>query len=312
MKRDPYSVLGLTAKASDDEIKKAYRSLAKKLHPDLNPGNKSAEAKFKEINSAYELIGMPEDRAKFDRGEIEQAEAAAAQRDRGPYYHQTQQGGGRYSQQFEGMDEDIFSSLFGKMGGQGSAGFRGSPDRPGQDVIYQMEIPFRDAVLGTEQEVTLAGGKRLSVKIPAGVSTGAKLRFGGYGLPGTGKGPAGDAFVEISVKASDTFKRIGNDLEMALPISFSEAILGGEVKTPTLDGSVLLKIPSGVSTGARLRIKGKGVPMPGGARGDQFVLLKIMVPKGVDSDFTRSVEEWSKRETFDPREGWAGFSEVKR
>lgn len=311
MKHDPYSVLGVTAKASDDEIKKAYRSLAKKLHPDLNPGNKAAEAKFKEINAAYELIGMPEDRAKFDRGEVEEAQAHA-QRERGPYYHQTQQPGGRYSQQFEGMDDDIFSSLFGKMGGQGSAGFRGSPDRPGQDVIYKMEIAFRDAVLGTEQEITLAGGKRLSVKIPAGVSSGAKLRFGGYGLPGTGKGPAGDAFVEISVKVSENFKRVGNDLEMELPISFSEAILGGEVKTPTLEGSVLLRIPAGVSTGARLRIKGKGVPIPGGTRGDQFVVLKIMIPKTIDSELTRSLEEWTKREAFDAREGWNGFSEVRR
>jgi DnaJ-class molecular chaperone len=303
MIKTPYEILGVAASASQDEIKNAYRTLAKKLHPDLNPGNKDAEKRFKEISGAYELIGTPESRAKFDRGEIDERQRQSAEGQRagrgGPFYRETQQDGGRYSHAFGGMDDDLLRSIFGQMGGQQSG--------KGQDALYRMDVDFKDAMLGTEREITLPSGKRLRVKIPGGVDSGAKLRFPGFGSPGSGNAPAGDAFVELNVRPSALFKRVGSDLEVELPISFSEAVLGAEVKAPTIDGSVLLKIPPGVSSGARLRIAGKGVPVAG-KRGDQFVSIKILVPPNVDADFKTAVESWSKRQAFDPRAGWIGLS----
>jgi DnaJ-class molecular chaperone len=309
MSMSPYQLLGVASTASQDEIKTAYRNLAKKLHPDLNPGNKDSEKRFKEIAGAYERVGTPEMRAKFDKGELdaanENAEASRGRQGQRPFYHQTQRDGGRYTQNFEGMDDDLLRSVFGRMGGKGGEGFGFSGDIPGQDSLYRMEVDFKDTILGAEREITLPSGKRLQVKIPAGVESGAKLRFAGLGSAGSGRAPAGDAFVELSVRPSALFKRIGRNLEMELPISFAEAVLGAEVKTPTIDGTVLLKIPPGVSSGARLRIAGKGVSSSG-MRGDQFVLIKIVVPPDIDADLKQAVESWSKRQVFDPRAGWNG------
>jgi DnaJ-class molecular chaperone len=297
-------VLGISANATPDEIKSAYRNLAKKFHPDLNPGNKSAETRFKEISAAYELIGTPEDRAKFDRGE---SEAAQAQQPRsGPFYHETQAGGGRYSQGFGGMDDDFFSSIFEKMG-RGGSGFHSASDTRGEDVHYQMEVSFRDAVLGGEREITLPGGKKIRVKIPAGVQSGTKLRLAGLGEPGAGKAPIGDAYVELNVLPSPLFKREGNDLEIEVPISVSEAILGAEVKVPTVDGPVLLKVPPGASSGKKLRLSGKGVLNNStGKRGDQYVVLKLISPPNADSEIKQAVQAWAHRQTFDARAGWIG------
>lgn len=310
MEKTPYEILGVSKTGTKDDIRKAYRDLAKKLHPDLNPGNKEAERKFKDINAAYELVGTPEDRAKYDRGEIdkanEQARAAASQRGRGPFYHQTQQGGGRYSQSFEGVDDDILQSIFGRMRGRGGEGFSAPSDSPGQDVLYEMEVDFKDAVIGGEREITLPSGKRLRVKIPAGVSSGVRLRFSGQGSPGVGKGPAGDAYVELKVRSSALFRRVENDLEIDLPLSISEAVLGGEVKIPTVDGSVLLKIPAGVSNGARLRVTGKGVGGANGKRGDLYTVVKVTMPPNVDDEFKAAVEAWKQRQDYDPRAGWSG------
>ena len=180
MTTNPYEVLGVSAKATQDEIKSAYRNLAKKFHPDLNPGNKSAETRFKEISAAYESVGTPENRAKFDRGE---SEAAQAQQPRsGPYYHETQAGGGRYSRGFggvDGMDDDLFRSIFEKMGRPGGSGFHSTSDRRGEDVHYQMDVSFRDATLGGEREIALPSGKKVRVKIPAGVHSGVELQVRG-------------------------------------------------------------------------------------------------------------------------------------
>jgi DnaJ-class molecular chaperone len=307
MNKRPYEILGVASSSSQDEIKNAYRNLAKKYHPDLNPGSKEAEKKFKEIAGAYELIGTAENRAKFDRGdfddEVKGHSAEHSKRERGPFYHQTQQGGGRYSYSFGGMDDETLGAIFGRMGT--GEGFEPTGDRRGQDVLYKMEVEFKDAVLGAEREITLPSGKRLRVKIPAGVDSGVKLRFAGQGSPGTGKMPNGDAYVELAVKPSSLFNRIGNDLEIELPISFNEALLGGDVKTPTVDGSVILKIPPGVSTGMRLRVAGKGIS-GSSKRGDQYVVLKVVMPPNVDSDLKQAIESWSKRQSFDPRADWIG------
>ena len=304
MTRNPYEVLGVPPQASSDEIRNAYRKLAKKLHPDLNPGNKDAERQFKEINAAYERVGTPEEKAKFDRGETDESAAAsepASRRHRaGPFYHQTQQGGGRYSHAFGesgNIDEDFLSSLFGRMGGA-----RENQQRPAaQDELYELPISFKDAVLGAEREIALPGGKKLRVKIPPGVDSGTRLRFAGQATA-AGGGPGGDVYVRLQVEPSTLFKRNGPNLEMELPISFAEAVLGGEVKVPTIDGSIALTVPAGVSSGAKLKATGKGVLDPATQkRGDQIIALKIVVPKSVDLELATAIETWRKKNTFDPR-----------
>jgi DnaJ-class molecular chaperone len=283
----PYQILGVAKTATQDEIKNAYRTLAKKLHPDLNPGNKEAERKFKDIANAYELIGTEDARKKYDLGEAEQAQQRSyggggpQGRARNPYYYETQQDGGRYSSQFEGSfgQEDIFESIFGQGRGR-----RAQP----QDETYQMEIDFRDAVLGAEKEIILGSQKKLRVKIPAGVETGKKLRFSGQASSG------GDAYVEIHVKPSERFKRVGNNIEIEWPIGLASAVLGGEIEVPTVDGMVKVTVPSGVSSGAKLRVKGKGVPQDG-ARGDEIVILSIKLPKEIDPEVKEAIRKWSEK-----------------
>jgi DnaJ-class molecular chaperone len=306
--KSPYEILGVPEAASQDEIKNAYRKLAKKYHPDLNPGSKEAEKHFKDLSIAYERVGTAEARAKYDRGDQgEPMQGPGAEYSQnGPrrdprYYYQTQQQGGRYSQSFEGMDDDFLSSIFGNSRQQAQ----------GKDELYQMEVDFKDSVLGAEREIGLPNGKTLRVKIPAGVESGAKLRFAGQGSAGRGSGPSGDAYVQLSVKPSSLFKKVGRDLEIELPISLSEAILGGEIKVPTIDGQILMKIPAEISSGQRLRVPGKGVPSRNahtGAekRGDQFVILKIVTPHAVDEEFRNATLSWSKRHPYDPRVGWEG------
>jgi DnaJ-class molecular chaperone len=297
MDSNPYDTLGVKANASQDEIKNAYRSLAKKLHPDLNPGNKTAEKKFKEVNAAYEAVGTADERAKYDRGESEaqaQAEAQARANARygqggtrggrtqgNPFYYETQggegAGTGRYSQFFNGMDDDVFGQAMNR------------------DETYQMSIDLKDAVLGTEKEITLPSGTKLRVKIPAGIDTGKKLRFSGMGTA------SADVYIEIKVIPSPVFTRDGNHLEIEIPISAAESIMGAEIKVPTLDGFVSMKVPPSVSSGQKLRIAGKGVP----GKGDQLVKIKIVNPDPksalFDEELKNAISEWSKRHPFNPR-----------
>lgn len=310
--KDPYEVLGLSIKATQDEIKNAYRNFAKKFHPDLNPGNKSAEAKFKEAAAAYERIGTSEARAKFDRGETteqqqEQARKYAESQSRayagssGPFYHETQHEGGRYSSSFgKGMGGDEFFENLFRSAGQRSGG-RASSDSHGEDHLYQMSVDFKASVLGAESEIVLSNGKKLVVKIPPGVETGSKLRFKQQGEPGVDKGLAGDAYIEITVRPLHGFKRVGRDIETEVSVSFIEALLGAEIKVPTVSGSVLLKIPTGANTGSRLRLSGKGVAI-GPDRGDQIVVLKVLMPKKVDPELESIVRGWGEKYSYNPRE----------
>ena len=312
--KNPYQSLGLTKQATQDDIKNAYRAMAKKYHPDLNPGNKEAEAKFKDVASAYELLGTPEARGKFDRGETpeqlqekqQQAQDQYQQHQErarsrtGPSYYNTQQEGGRYSQSFgEGAGmEDIFENLF-RQGRQGPSRTQGG-DIPGEDQLYQMEVEFKDSILGADREITLPQGKKLQIKIPPGIETGQRLRFRGQGGPGTGKAPAGDAYIEVTVRPAASFKRVGNNVESELLISFIEGLLGAEVQVPTLDGSVMLKIPAGVNTGSRLRIRGKGVTSAQDP-GDQIVVLRVALPKQVDPELLAAVRAWDGKYSYNPR-----------
>ncbi|HXH76213.1 MAG TPA: J domain-containing protein [Bacteriovoracaceae bacterium] len=298
---DPYTALGVSKNASQEEIKKAYRKLAKKYHPDFNPGNKEAESKFKAAQHAFDVIGNPEARAKWDRGETDEQQQEKYEEyqksgHRRPYYYDTQDQGGRYSFNFgeEMGEDDIFESIFGSGLGRGRQASAGPAEN------YQMEVDFREAALGGEKVITLPPGKTLQIKIPPGIEEGKKLKFKGMGSPGRRGGPPGDVFVEVKVRPLPGFKRTGPDLETEVNISLFEAILGAEIQVPTLDGSVMLKIPGGVSTGSKLRIKGKGAGS-GENRGNQIIVLKVVMPKELKPAFQSEMARLKEKFDYNPR-----------
>jgi DnaJ-class molecular chaperone len=299
MAEDLYSVLGVHKTASADEITKAYRKLAKKLHPDLNPGDKTAEDKFKQVSQAYSILNDPDKRGQYDRGEID---ATGQERPEARYYREYAGGpeGARYHSSAGFEDIGAFSDLFGDMFGAGGVGGgRGGArfSMRGQDAQYHLDIAFLDAVNGTKTRITLPDGGTLDVTIPPGVSEGQVLRLKGKGMPGLGEGPPGDALVEIGVRPHPVFKREGNDIVVEVPISFDEAVLGGKVKVPTIGGRVAVTVPAGSNSGQTLRLKGRGVK----GRGDQLVRLKVTMPDTIDSDLKSFAEEWRKTHAYDPR-----------
>jgi DnaJ-class molecular chaperone len=298
---DPYQVLGLSNTADQETIKKSYRKLAKKYHPDLNPGNKEAEKKFKEVTHAFDLIGTPEARAKFDRGETEDQQREQYEeymkggRGRPSYYNSQHDGGGRYTYSF-GDDvhaDDLFENIFGGFG-------RRSHQLPGEDIIYKMKVDFRDAALGGTKIITLPEGKNLEVKIPAGIESGKKLRFKGLGKPGLNGGASGDLYIEIEVNPLEGFLREGLDIITEVPVSFIEALTGAEIEVQTLEGNILLKVPAGVSTGTRLRIKNKGAGSPE-KRGHHIVVLKVVMPKDVDPLLMEAARNLKDKFNYNPR-----------
>jgi DnaJ-class molecular chaperone len=292
--KDPYEILGVSKNASDDEIKSAYRILAKKFHPDLNPNKKEAEQKFKEISVAFKLIENKEAREKFEKGAYDEQYAEDSFRG-GTFRSQFQNDGGRYTYHFNGDAEDLFESLFSGTKGRGM-------DIPGQDYYYIMEIDLKDAIIGAEKEIMLTEGKRLKVKIPAGISDKEKLRFKNQGGPGIGKGEPGDAYVEISIKQSNIFKINGSNLEIEIPLSLDEAVNGSKIQVPVIDGSIMLMIPPGVNTGTKLRIKDKGMSTgKGKGRGDQIVIIKVVLPDNMDADFKDFIKKWSISHPYNPR-----------
>jgi DnaJ-class molecular chaperone len=291
---DPYTTLGVKREATQDEIQKAYRRLAKKLHPDLNPGNKTAEEKFKEVSAAYDLLGDPDKRARFDRGEID---ASGTERPRQQYYRDFADQGGwsAYTSNAGFSDfgdyggaEDILSEIFGRGGRAGR--------RRGQDVHYHLDLSFLDAVNGGKQSIVLPDGSALDVNIPPGTRDGQILRLKGKGRPGVGDGPPGDALIEISVLPHPYFTRKGDDIYLDLPISLKEAVLGTKVKVPTPSGAVTVSVPKWSSTGRVLRLKGRGVPRPDGSRGDQYVTLKLVLPQKPDPMLEAFVADWQPAE----------------
>ncbi len=294
MTGDPYQVLGVQKDASDQDIQKAYRRLAKKLHPDLNPGNKKTEEQFKEVSAAYDLLGDPKKRARFDRGEID---ASGAERPQRRYYRDFAEGGPYASDDafadFAGVD-DILSQVFGS-GGRANVRMRGG------DVHYRMAIDFLDAVNGGKKQITLPDGSVLDVNIPPGTRDGQVLRLRGKGRPGLGDGPSGDALVEIEVRPHRVFTRKGDDIHAELPLPLADAVLGGKVTVPTPDGSVTMKVPKWSNTGSVLRLKGKGVPRADGSRGDEYVTLKVMLPEKPDPALEQFVNQWRSTKANNPR-----------
>ena len=301
---DLYSVLGVAKTASAGDVTKAYRKLAKKLHPDLNPGDKAAEEKFKQVAQAYSILNDPDKRGQYDRGDID---ASGQERPQERYYREYAGGpqGARYHSTAGYEDIGAFSDLFGDVfsGGAGMRGARGGGGRfamRGQDAQYRLDISFLDAVNGTKQRITLPDGGTLDVTIPPGVSEGQVLRLKGKGMPGGGEGPPGDALVEIAVKLHPVFNRDGNDIVVEVPIGVDEAVLGGKIEVPTITGRVAVTVPPGSNTGQTLRLKGRGVKSKTGA-GDQLVRLSVMLPETIDDDLKSFAEDWRKTHAYDPR-----------
>lgn len=303
--KDPYKVLGVDRKASSDEIKTAYRKLAKQHHPDLNPGDDRVERQFKEISQAYSILGDKEKRQRFDRGEID-----AGGQDRGP--------GGRYRQSWGsaqpgqrgsfgfGQDvnvDDFFSDLFSTRRSRGR-----KIRQPGSNVTYKASVSFLDAANGAKRRVTLTDGKSLEIAIPPGTEDGQSLRLKGQGMAGLGGAASGDAYVEIAVEPHAFFSRQGRDIQLELPVTLQEAILGARITVPTVHGQVTMKIPRGSNSGTALRLKGKGIAAPGsGKAGDQLVRLKVVLPDKIDKELEDFVRSWGAKRGYDPR-GKAGLT----
>jgi DnaJ-class molecular chaperone len=309
---DPYSVLGLPKTASDDDIRKAFRKLAKKHHPDLNPGDKKAEATFKEISQANEILSDKEKRRRFDAGE-----AGNEMPPRGFYRDQAGGPGGAKYQRSGGQDEfvdmgGIFSEMFGQrrgFAGGGAEGFEGFGGGSGMPVTYSLSVPFLIAARGGKQRVGLPEGKTLDIDVPEGTTDGTTLRLKGQGMPGANGRPAGDAYVEIKVQPHAFFEARDSNIHVELPVTITEAALGGKVKVPTIGGPVMLNVPAGSNSGTSLRLKGRGLlDRKSGQRGDQYVKLKLVLPDAPDDKLKAFLESWDAGKDHDPRKDMEQFT----
>lgn len=299
MAEDPYKTLGVKKDASADEIRSAYRKLAKKHHPDLNPGNKEAEETFKAISGAYDLLSDAEKRGKYDRGEIDATGAERPQAQSWRDYASGQQGE-RYAYSRQGgmggnnADfEDLFTNIFNQ---------RPRGPAKGQDHHYSLEVEFLEAVSGSTKRLTLPDGQALDVKIPPGTEDGDMLRLRGKGEPGVNNGPRGDALIEIHIAPHKFYRRVGNNIHMDVPISIKEAALGAKVTIPTPTGAVAMTIKPGSETGSEMRLRERGVPAHGKhAAGDLHVKLRVVIGPA-DEKLKDFLQSWTQP-GFNPREG---------
>jgi DnaJ-class molecular chaperone len=303
MSDDPYAALGVSKTATQEEIRKAYKKIAKKSHPDLNPGDADAAARFKAAAAAHDLLKDPEKRARFDRGEID---ASGQERPERRFYREYAEGPEATYHTSRGYEDfgdysDVFADLFGRRGRGGRPGAEGIRMR-GADAHYTLEVGFLEAARGATRRITMPDGSVLDVKIPEGLADGQTIRLRGKGGAGIGGAPAGDALVTVTVEPHPYFRREGNDILADLPITFDEAVLGGKVEAPTIDGRVALTIPKGASSGRVLRLRGKGVKK-GNERGDQLVTLKIVAPPTVDGELEDFFRRWREGHAYDPRKG---------
>lgn len=315
MARDPYQELGVSRTASADEIRKAFRKLAKANHPDTNPGNAAAEERFKKVSAAFDIVGDAEKRKKFDAGMLDNdgRETAPGGFGGGPWgggpgpggFGQRDGRGGFRTETFEGADlGDILGEMFGggragggRPGGAGG-GFGGFSQR-GADTRARLEIDLVDAIRGGKQRIAFSDGRTIDVTIPKGAQDGQTLRLKGQGAPGR-SGP-GDAFIEIVVQPHPIFKREGDTLVMDLPVAFYDAVLGGKVNAPTPDGPVTITVPKGSNTGTRLRLKGRGLLDSRGHRGDLFARLEVTLPEGSDPALEAFAEEQKTKRPYSPK-----------
>ncbi len=301
MAQDPYAELGVSKTADADEVRKAFRKLAKKLHPDQNPNDKPAEERFKRVSAAFDILSDPEKRARYDRGEID-ADGHEIQRGYapggGPFGAGAYGPNGQAAGGFEGMDfEDILGGMFSGRGRGQRQGFA----MRGSDVQARLEVGLEDTIKGAVQRVIFADGRTLDVTIPKGAADGQTLRLRGQGYPGRGGGPAGDALIELTIKPHPIFRREDSSLHMDLPVSIPDAVLGAKVDAPTPDGPVTLTVPKGANSGATLRLKGRGAfDAVTGKRGDLFARIVLMLPDKIDPDLERFAEAWRKDRPYAP------------
>ena len=298
MAQDPYQELGVARTASADEIRRAFRKLAKQYHPDKNPGDKAAEERFKRVSSAFDLLGDEDKRKKFDHGEIDAdgRETMRAYPGGGGGGFGGGPGGGFGGGQFEGVDlNDILGEVFGGRGG----GFRSGPIK-GADVRARLEIDLEEAIQGARKRIAFSDGRTIDVTIPKGAADGQSLRLKGQGSPGRA-GP-GDALIELAIRPHPVFRREGETLIMDLPVSAPDAILGAKIQAPTPDGPVTLTVPKGSNSGSTLRLKGRGLPdARTGARGDLLARLQVTLPETIDPELERFAERWRKERPYTPR-----------
>jgi DnaJ-class molecular chaperone len=316
---DPYQELGVARGASADDIRKAFRKLAKQLHPDQNPGDKAAEERFKRVSAAFDILGDVDKRKKFDAGQID-ADGRETMRGFRPgggggadpfgpggpfagggFHRQGGPGaGGGFEGHFEGGDfSDILSEIMGGGRGRGGGGFGGQPQK-GADVRAEIQVTVEEAVQGGKRRIAFSDGRTLEVTIPKGAAEGQVLRLKGQGAGGRA-GP-GDALIELHISSHPVFRREGSNLTMDVPISVPDAVLGGRVEAPTPDGPVTLTVPKGANSGQILRLKGRGLGDPGtGKRGDLLARLMVMLPDMVDPELERIAEDWRANRPYSPR-----------
>ncbi len=288
---DPYTVLGVSRNAPQSEIKKAFRELARRLHPDSAPDDPGAEEKFKDVSRAYELLSDPKKRAEYDDG----WPPSGASGFRGAYGARGRPGGaGRRWRSGGNPFEEFFR--------QRAARERTSIKVKGANVSYNLRVDFLDAARGAKKRVKMANGKKLDVTVPPGTIDGQTFRLKGQGLAGIGGGEAGDALVEIEVAPHDFFRRHGTDIRVEIPITLQEAVAGGKIDAPTIDGDVSLTLPEGSNTGTVLRLKGKGLVTDNGGRGDQYVTLKVILPKKPDNALLDFVRKWGPKNPYSVRD----------
>jgi DnaJ-class molecular chaperone len=302
----PYEVLGVKPDASPDEIRKAYRKLAKELHPDINPGKPEAEARFKQVSAAHDLLSDAEKRARYDRGEIDESGAEQPRYSYRPHAEGAQ--GWKYQPNGEMNPEDLedILSMFGGMGGAGARRGRGQGfAMPGGDRLYTLTVDFVEAAAGAKKRLSLSLDTWLDVTIPPGIEEGQVLRLKGKGGEGVGGAPPGDALIEIHVAPHPYFRREGDNILLDLPVSVAEAVLGARVTVPTVTGPVAMTIPKGSDSGAQLRLRGKGIQRRGGAVGDQMVTLKVVIGDSSDPELASFLETWAEKHKTDPRRGMA-------
>lgn len=292
---DPYQILGVVRDATADEIRKAYRGLAKKSHPDLHPGDKKAEARFKEIASAYAIVGDETKRALFDSGKIDASGAELRPPPEREYYrqHADAQPGFKYQRGWggSGLDDELLAELFRS---------REREHARGADVRYTFAVDFLEAVRGARKRVVMSDGKTLDIEIPAGLQDGQTLRLRGQGQPGAAGAESGDILVLVDVRPHPVFRRDGPNILSTVPVTLGQALGGAKVDVETVSGTVSVAVPKGAQTGTRLRLRGKGVPAKSGA-GDHMVELRVVLPDAADDEFIRTVVEWETKHPYDPR-----------
>jgi DnaJ-class molecular chaperone len=310
--RDPYQELGVSRTASAEEIRKAFRKLAKQNHPDTNPGNKEAEERFKRVSAAFDILGDADKKKKFDAGEIDadgRETARGFAGGQGPWgaspgagFSRRTTSGPYGAETFEGVDlGDILGEMFGggrAPGGGRGGGFGGFSQR-GADVRAKLDIDLEDSIRGGKKRIAFSDGRTIDVTIPQGAQDGQTLRLKGQGQ--AGRSGAGDAFIELSILPHPIFRKEGEVLVMDVPVTVYDAVLGGKVEAPTPDGPVTLTVPQGSNTGARLRLKGRGLADAKGHRGDLFARLSIVLPDAPDAELDQFAETWRQKRPYAPR-----------